>query len=482
MRKTKSMRARLWLAFSAFAAVIFVLLWLLQTVFLQSFYDSMLIRSIRSAAKEIAAASQDETFPGVIDRLSRDNALLVFVTDPDGTILYSSDAYKSYYRAAQENQGDGNNPYHKNETMNWQIGSYRNLPDGYDAFLTALAQSPSGETELRTDGQYVYGAYIDTSNGSRAVLYVSVTLGTVSATVSILRVQLLWVTALSLGLAFALAWLLAKRFAVPVTQLSRKAKALASENDTVDFRKGFCRELDELSDALDSTDAELKQARAYQRELLANVSHDLRTPLTMIKGYAEMVRDISWEDERQRSADTGVIIREADRLTELVNEILEYSSLQAGKQGRDLVPVDLGAVVKHVLSQFGPLLEKSGGHFEAQLEDACMVNGDAALLERLAYNLVDNGTRHMGEDKTVFVSVYRRDGVCLSVEDHGMGISAAELDRIWERYYTSRQRGSAVSGLGLAIVRQIAEIHGAQCSAESKQGEGTCFRIMFPAL
>ena len=222
------MRARLWLAFAAFAAVIFVLLWLLQTVFLQSFYDSMLIRSTRSAAKEIAAVSQDETFPGVIDRLSRDNALLVFVTDPDGTILYSSDAYKSYYRAAQENQGDGNNPYHKNETMNWQIGSYRNLPDGYDAFLTSLAQSPSGETELRTDGQYVYGAYIDTSNGSRAVLYVSVTLGTVSATVSILRVQLLWVTALSLGLAFALAWLLAKRFAVPVTQLSRKAKALAS--------------------------------------------------------------------------------------------------------------------------------------------------------------------------------------------------------------------------------------------------------------
>ena len=98
------------------------------------------------------------------------------------------------------------------------------------------------------------------------------------------------------------------------------------------FEKGFCSELDELSDTLDQTAFDLAQAENFRQELLANVSHDLRTPLTMIKGYAEMVRDISWEDEEKREADLAIIIREVDRLTGLVNEILEYSALQAGEQ------------------------------------------------------------------------------------------------------------------------------------------------------
>ena len=197
--------------------------------------------------------------------------------------------------------------------MNWQIGNYKNLPDGYDEFLSALSQSEDGTVEYKTDSQYVCGRYIETADDEQTVLYVSAALGAVGATASIIRMQLLWVTALSLVIAFLIAWFLARRFAVPVGQLSDQAKMLADECYKPQFQKGFCSELDELSDALDQTAGELAEAKRYQKELLANVSHDLRTPLTMIKGYAEMVRDISWEDEAQRAADTGIIIREADR-------------------------------------------------------------------------------------------------------------------------------------------------------------------------
>ena len=479
MSKTKSFRAKLWLYFILFAAVIFAILWIMQTVFLQSFYNAMLAENTQAAAEEIAASAKDEKFTDVIDELSVGNSLLVFVTDKDGAIVYSSDSYKSYYHSQEDYRGGEDNPYHKGEEMSWQIGNYRNLPDGYDEFLSALSQSEDGTVEYKTDSQYVCGRYIETADDEQTVLYVSAALGAVGATASIIRIQLLWVTALSLVIAFLIAWFLARRFAVPVGQLSDQAKMLAEERYEPKFQKGFCLELDELSDALDQTAGELAEAKRYQKELLANVSHDLRTPLTMIKGYAEMVRDISWENEAQRAADTGIIIREADRLTALVNEILEYSSLQNGKTKRAFSEVDFSILVKKVVEQFEPLLKQKGGVIESNIEEGCIVNGDPALLTRAVYNLIDNAVRHMGEDRKIIVSVKNGERILLEVKDHGPGINETELPHIWEKYYTSRQRGNkGVSGLGLAIVKEIAEIHSAECGIDSKKNEGSRFWLL----
>ena len=482
MSKAKSFRSRLWTAFALFAAVIFALLWLLQTVFLQSFYNGMLERNTRKAAAEIAAQSRTAELSGLIDRLSLDNSLLVFVTDTDGTVLYSSDAYKAYYHASEYGDGE-NNPYRKGETMNWQNANYRDLPDGYGDFLAALEASPDGETELKTGTQYVYGTYITLQDGQRAVLYTSATLGAVGAAASIIRVQLLWVTVLSLLIAFGLAWLLARKFSVPVDQLSLQARMLATDRYAPVFEKGFCAELDGLADSMDETAEKLAQAKQYQQELLANVSHDLRTPLTMIRGYAEMVRDVSWQDEEARNADTGIIIREADRLTGLVNEILEYSSLQEkGAERAAFAPVDFSALVRSVIRQFEPLAQRQGREIEQHIADGCTVNGDEKLLERMVYNLIDNALAHTGEGGTVIVSLREEAGeeagILFEVRDCGDGIDEAELPHIWEKYYTSRQRGNkGVSGLGLAIVKQIAELHGAQAGMESTKGEGSRFRI-----
>lgn len=478
MSKTKTFRTKLWLYFVLFTAIIFSLLWILQTVFLQAFYNTMLERNTRNAAAKIAASSMSDDFTSVIDDLSADNSLLVFVTEADGTILYSSDSYKSYYHASSYDEGGENNPYRRDETMDWQIGNYRNLPDGYGEFLDALQSSKDGKTEYKTDSQYVYGAFIDLDNGKSAVLYVSVTLGAIGATASIIRIQLLWVTVLSLIIAFVIAWLLARRFSVPVDQLSVQAKMLAADHYEPLFEKGFCRELDGLSDSLNETAEKLTEAKKYQKELLANVSHDLRTPLTMIKGYAEMVRDVSWEDEAQRTADTGVIIREADRLTALVNEILEYSSLQETERKKEFTEVDFSLLVNRVCDQFESLLTKDGCTIEMDIDEGCVVIGNSALLERAVYNLIDNASRHMGSRKMIDVSVRSEANVLFEVRDYGEGIDEAELPHIWEKYYTSRQRGrKGVSGLGLAIVKQIAEIHGAECGVESRKQDGSRFWI-----
>ena len=492
MGKTQSFRTKLWLYFVLFAALIFSLLWLLQTVGLQRFYDDMMENNIRRAAQTMIAASKSDDFLEIIDHLTFEDSLLVYITDEQGRVYYSSDSYNSYFR---KNPGPGrrlpggkNFPSRPTDPSDFQTGTFRNLPANYDFFLAALAESKNGTVEYTSENSFIYGTRItldddadkddDDDEPSEVILFVAGTLGPVGAAASIIRTQLLWVTGLSLVLAFVIAWIISRRFDKPIKQLNEQAKMLSEEKYEDRFEKGFCRELDELNDSLTESAEKLAEAREYQKDLLANVSHDLRTPLTMIKGYAEMVRDISWEDEAQRNEDTGVIIKEADRMTALVNEILEYAQLKQTNAAISMTAVDFSALTERVTDRFEPIFRAEGGTIERNITLRCLVKGNESLLERAVFNLIDNAVRHSGDkDKRITVSI-QKDGAhaCLTVRDYGDGIDPAELPHIWEKYYTSRQRnGKGVSGLGLAIVKQTAQLHHAEVSAESTPGEGSTF-------
>ena len=492
MGKTQSFRTKLWIYFVLFAALILFLLWLLQTVGLQRFYDDMMEDNIRRAAQTMIAASKGDDFLEIIDHLTFEDSLLVYITDEQGRVYYSSDSYTPYFR--QEHKpgrrlpGGKNFPLLPTDSPDFQPGPFRNLPANYDVFLSALAESESGTVEYTSENSFIYGTRIkldeedddddDDDEPTEVVLFVAGTLGPVGAAASIIRTQLLWVTGLSLVLAFVIAWVISRRFDKPIRQLNEQAKMLSEEKYENRFEKGFCRELDELNDSLTESAEKLAEAREYQKELLANVSHDLRTPLTMIKGYAEMVRDISWENEAQRNEDTGVIIKEADRMTALVNEILEYAQLKQTNTAICMTNVDFSALTEHVTDRFEPIFRTEGGTIDRDITPECIVQGNESLLERAVFNLIDNAVRHSGDkDKRITVSLRKdRAHVCLTVRDYGDGIDPAELPHIWEKYYTSRQRnGKGVSGLGLAIVKQTAQLHHADVSAESTPGEGSMF-------
>ena len=481
---------KLWLYFVLFTALIFTVLWLLQTVFIQSFYNDMLISNTKAAANKITASYSDENISSIIDDMSLNNSILIYITDCDNNIIYCSDQFKGLAMKNHGRQfpdkdnafpsaGDINEPDGKHiiDGVRHQ-GAYRSLPEGYDEFAEALSVSDSGVYESTEDGLYIYGTYIE-SNGEKNILYISTTLDAVGSAVDIIRVQLIWGTVISLITGFILAWFIAKSFARPVAKLTEKAEHIGEDDFPEDFRKGFCSELDELNDVLDETSDKLNKSRSFQRELLANVSHDLRTPLTMIKGYAEMVRDISRTDEQQCNADIEVIVRESDRLSAMVNEILEYSEMQSAEFRPEFDDVDLSSVVGRVCGNFESLYSREGGHIETDIESDIIVNGNAGKLERAVYNLLDNAVRHNGDSKVINVALKSENGTAtLSITDHGSGIPEQELENIWDRYYTYRQRNKkGVSGLGLAIVRQIAGMHGGKCKASSIQGEGSTFTI-----
>ena len=474
-RKIK-FRTKLCLYFLMFTAVIFGVLWLLQTVFLQSFYNHMLEKRTKSAAAEIAEAEGDFD---TIDDLARENSLLVYLTDKSGNIIYATDEYKSNYQYSEDHysyqNGSSENPYRKGEELNYQKAIYRSLPDGYSDFLNAL-ENEGGAAAYKTDKLYVYGEDL----GDDKVLYVSTTLDAVGAAAGIIRIQLLWVSVLSIVIAAMLSYLISKRFAKPVAMLSQQAKTLGDDNITFAFEKGFCSEIDELEDTLISTNEKLKNAKTYQQELLANVSHDLRTPLTMIRGYAESIQDYG-DDAKQRNADSEIIIRETDRLNALVNEILEYSELKSENRQNHFEIVYMSTLVKSVIRQFEPLFQSKGGVIEEIVTEDISMNGDQRLLERVVYNLIDNAIRHTGESNKITVTLTKEnDRIRLTVQDYSDGIPAEQLPHIWERYYTYRQRNKqGVSGLGLAIVKQIVSIHGGNCSVRSEVGNGSCFVVEF---
>lgn len=458
-----------------FTVVIFTVLWLLQTVFLQKFYNGMIIRNAVKVADKIASESQNSDITSYIDDISRSNSILVFVTDTDGNIIYSSDEYKKSHKNRLKNgRTDLRNEHQQ----------YRELPENYSEFLSELNSSADGIAEIKADDSYVYGRLIDYyGNDEKAVLYIGTTLNAVGSTARIIRIQLIWVTLLSIIIAFVLALFMSKSFSKPVSQLNEKAHKLGENNDDMDFNEGFCTELDELNKTLDTTSEKLKKSKDFQNELLANVSHDLRTPLTMIKGYAEMIRDISREDEKQCAEDVAVIVEETDRLTALVNEILEYSELQMYDSETVMNDVNLSETVSSVADSFEKLYSKDGYIFERIIADDIHIKGNVSRLQRAVYNLLDNAVRHAGEDKLVGITLKTdNEKAIIEISDHGSGIAPDELEHIWDRYYTKRQRnGKGISGLGLAIVKQIVSQHNGVCKADSEVGAGSIFSIELDA-
>ena len=467
MKKRKSFGVKLWLWFVAFAAGIFAALWLLQTVFLQSFYNDMAIRGVERAAKEIVAHAGGTDLYDVIDEIAGENSLLVFVTDGQRRILNSSDAYQGLYREERRND----NPYlAQDQELSWEKGALRNLPDSYGTLFERIKVGEDSAGFVTEDNAaYVTGRVLPDGN----ILYISMPLGTVGGTVRILRLQLVWVSVLSLVLGFVLAWVISKRFEKPVAEIAGSAKQIAEGNFHPELPRGFCAELDELSDTLGETALRLEKAQNAQREFLANVSHDLRTPLTMIKGYAEMVKEISWSDEEKREKDLDIITREADRLTALVNEILDFSAMQSNNAPQEYGVIDLSRAVKEVLEQFAPFCEQNGYVIETKIADGVTARADETQIKRVIYNFIDNAVNHTDDSKKVKVSLTIKNGSArFAVTDYGKGIANEDLPYIWDRYYTARNRKNkaAVSGLGLSIAREVLTAHRAKFGVSNKTG------------
>ena len=290
---------------------------------------------------------------------------------------------------------------------------------------------------------------------------------------------MIYITIISSLLALALALYLANRISKPIKRITNSAAEMGRGNYSVKFEGGHYTEITDLADTLTNASQELEKTDMYQKDLIANVSHDLRTPLTMIKSYAEMIRDLSGDNPVKRDAHLHVIIEEADRLNVLVDDMLNMSRMQSKKIVLERHDFDIKSAAGSLLSSYDILVEQEGYKFTFNCPRSIMINGDENKIKQVISNLINNAVKYCGKDKQVIITI-KKTGKKMRCEitDHGAGIAPDEINHVWERYYkssTHHVRPTEGSGLGLSIVREILTLHKANYGVESTVGKGSTF-------
>lgn len=224
-----------------------------------------------------------------------------------------------------------------------------------------------------------------------------------------------------------------------------------------------------------------------RQELVANLSHDLRTPLSSIVGYSEMLRDEIYESKEEEKQYIDIIHRKAEYMEYLLTELLEYSQLLLGRLVLDRTYMDLAELIREILIEYYPVIEKNGYELEIELpENGAYGNWDKNRMGRVLRNLIDNALKYGMDGKKLRISLKQTtQGVVLEIQDYGIGMPQKETEHIFEIFYradAARNSKSGGMGLGLYISKEIIRMHKGEISVISAYHEGTTVRIELPQL
>ncbi|MBC8587804.1 sensor histidine kinase [Paratissierella segnis] len=298
----------------------------------------------------------------------------------------------------------------------------------------------------------------------------------VDATVSTLRMQLVIITVIMVLLAIMLAVIISKHISKPIEKINQSAKLMAEGNYEIEFHgKGFL-EIEELSDTLNTAAVGLSKVERLRRELMANVSHDLRTPLALIYSYAEMMHDFPQEATLEHSQ---IIMDETKRLTCLVNDMLDISNIEKGMEGLNRINYNLTESLEKTIKRISEFIKKDGYRFDFIYDKYVYIIADEVKITQVFYNLLINAVTHCGNDKIIIIKQIIKDNkVRIEIIDHGEGISEDNLPYIWDRYYKvdkNHKRPVMGTGLGLSIVKKIIAMHNGEYGVKSVVGKGSTF-------
>ena len=463
----RSIKFKTWLYFILFTGFLMIVLWFLQVLFLNNFYEVMKVSQTEKVVKNIKTSYVSSSYKDFIkktEKISDSNDIYIYISSFDGDTMYfkpSGDNTSSRYYLEQIN------------TVNQRLFSEQK---------TYITLRIKGQDDSKIT--LACGIILTGKDKTPLIVYVFSPLWPVSSTIQILTNQLVYVTFIALALACLISFYLSVRITRPIRKISNSAERLAGGEYGIVFKGGHYTEINNLADTLTRASIELEKSDMMQKDLIANVSHDLRTPLTMIKSYAEMIKDISGNNPEKREAHLNVIIEETDRLNTLVGDLLTISRMQSGKMTLNPGSFNITDAANSILNTYRIMEDSEGYHFELNSPARFIVNGDEDKIKQVISNLVTNAMKFCGEDKTVIVTLKKRGRMVLCrVEDHGIGIAPSELGHVWERYYKSSSnmvRSAEGSGLGLSIVKEILTLQKVDFGVDSTVGQGTTFWFELP--
>ena len=450
--KTRNLRANLLIYFLIFSTVILSFLYSFQILLFNTYYKIDRTNTLEQTVSRIEESVKDDDYNEVFNTLSMDNEVCIQIMDKN-KLVYYSDYYK---RCAGKD--DVELKYIKDDFIK-SNDKYLKLE-----FISNKYNNKS----------LVYGKKID-----NLYIFANTSLEPMDKSIALLKGQFIYVTITVFVLSFIISYYFAKRIAEPILNINSEAKKLGSKSSEAKF---VCDtevdELKELSETLNEAAKELSKTDELRREFLANVSHDLKTPLTMIEAYAASAKDLNYNNKKKRERDLNIIIEEAERLNMLVNDILLLSKMENKNTELKLEDIDIKYFISIILERFA-IYKNDGYVFEFNEDKTYTIEADRKGLERVIYNLINNAINYTGEDKKITISFEeRKNYLIIKVIDTGKGIEEKNKKLVWNKYFRinkRHRREARGTGLGLSIVKEILEEHNFEYGIDSKINKGTCF-------
>ncbi len=449
MLKKNSLSFQIWKYLILFSLSILAFLWLFQVVLLDRYYEWRRVEE----SKEIAnLLDQKNISEEEVEKISYEQDICVDLSSGDRTLYQVGNCYINTSKIK------ANFIYNEQKEKTYIF-----------------------ENERFKNKVLVYGKKL----GVDTYLFLSTSLEPLNKTANILAHQLFYVTIIVFILSFVIAYFISRHISNPIVKISKISKKIAKGEIQTQFEtEEDLQELNELVTSLNEMKEELAKTEDLRRDLMANVSHDLKTPLTLIKAYAEMVRDLHYNDEEKRCQSLNTIIEETDRLTVLVNDILALSKEEANVETLEMEEIDLVKEIQTILTRYDVLKQQENYNFIFKHPKSVKIKADKKKLEQVIYNLINNAINYTGEDKKIYITILDEEKTYrVEIKDTGKGIKEEDLPHIWEKYYKSNknhQRNHYGTGLGLSIVKNILEHHHFKYGVESKKNKGSTFYFEIP--
>ena len=468
MMKNKTFRVslllKIWSAIMAVVIAVLLLIWGLQVVFLEQYYVGMKKSEFSSICTQIVDEIDQLGYIGSqnnILELVAENRLCVEILRRNGQVIkVEGMPYDCYI-------------HKRNSGVKQDLLMRASLDNDDNEVINVWDQASKTEYLILCAQQY------STSEDDNYILLVNQTLAPVREAATVTRSQLTYLSIILVVLATVAAFLIARIISKPIGARSRAAQKGARGNLDVAVTVKNHDEIGDLCKNFNQMTTELSKVNRLQRELVANLSHDLRTPLTMIRGYAEMIKDITGDDKEKREEQLDIIVDETNRLNRLASDALDLSRMQAGQVMMNKTVFDGAKKLHDILSRYQLLTETEGFTFVCNTPDSCFVYADEMRIEQVIYNLLNNAVNHIGEPKVITTSlVVHNDIAYISVKDTGKGIRPEDLPLIWDRYYKpyrKTDRPGMGTGLGLSIVKAILNGHNAPFGVDTAVGKGSTF-------
>ncbi|KGE17127.1 sensor histidine kinase [Paenibacillus wynnii] len=284
-------------------------------------------------------------------------------------------------------------------------------------------------------------------------------------------------------LAMGITWVIARALSRPLVQMQKATRQIAAGELETRLTIRSKDEIGFLAGAINDLAVDLQRYRDTRQEFLANISHELRTPITYLEGYAKVVMDGLYETEEEKNLYLNIIYQEAHRIQHLVDDLFELAKMEEGNISLTFEWVDLSQMVDRAVHKVELKAREKDLKLDVQyIGTAVKVHGDEKRMEQIVMNLLENAIRYTDHGEIKVYLDFGAGSVAFIVEDTGMGIPEAEIPYIFDRFYRvekSRSRQYGGSGLGLSIVKKLMDLHGGKIVITSKVGIGTRFEVHF---